>query len=471
VGNHPLEITMMGMKCSKGDRTMSFDTQNNVISIDKAEKMSVHSTIHQFLSPYEREEILQYSPIYYAGENCMSKIQAIPGTEKNCGYDDSNARYITRSKDHIMYRYELITDLGKGAFGDVYKALDHATGEIVALKIIRNERRFHRQAKIEVKVLETLREQDVDGTNACVHMRDYFVFRDHLCITFEMHGNDLYTQLKLGKFAGFSQDHVKGIAFDTLKCLDVLYNNRIVHADLKPENMLMKSRNSEEVKIIDFGSSCFAHEKVHTYIQSRYYRSPEIMLGLGYGTPIDMWSLGCIMVELTTGTPIFPAKDEHELMVLQTEIFGVPPESLLRRAHRTDEFFSYDRNQNTYTPRHYLDRKGKRRLPNGKTLEEACQVKDPLFIDFVRRCLAVDPAKRMTPSEALQHDYITTLVYPPCYRNGLKRSWSENGLVAKIISKNSLTNSSKYSGSEKSLNDSGISISPKEISPHAMGFC
>ena len=207
--------------------------------------------------------------------------------------------------------------------------------------MIQNEKRFHREAKIEVKVLDVIKEQDADGSNACVHMLDYFVFRNHLCITFEMHHNDLYTELKAGGFVGFTNDHVQTITEDTLKCLELLHLNGIVHADLKPENMVLSKPNSRSVTVIDFGSSCYmyAHQKVHTYIQSRYYRAPEIMLGLGYRTPIDMWSLGCIMVELTTGSPISPAKNEQELMVLQTEILGVPPAHLLECGTRTDESF------------------------------------------------------------------------------------------------------------------------------------
>jgi len=87
---------------------------------------------------------------------------------------------------------------------------------------------------------------------------------------------------------------------------------RIIHCDLKPENILLKQANKSGIKIVDFGSSCFEDEIIYTYIQSRFYRAPEIILGLRYTIAIDMWSFGCIMAELYMGYPIFPGENEQE---------------------------------------------------------------------------------------------------------------------------------------------------------------
>ena len=441
---------MMGGQCSKAE----IQPTHNV-GMTPSEAIGQHGRV---LTDYEKREILQHSPVWFVGDRAR-KIHAVEGVASNYGYDDSNSRYLAKKHDHVLYRYEILSGLGKGAFGDVYKAYDHATEQLVALKIIRNEKRFHRQGKIEVKVLEMLRAQDPDHAHSCVHMMDHFLFRSHLCITFEMHHNDLYTELKAGGFAGFEQAYVREIAEDMLGCLRLLYANNIVHADLKPENILLSSPADRRVKIIDYGSSCFVHEKVHTYIQSRYYRSPEVMLGLGYGTSIDMWSVGCILVELTTGSPIFPAKNEHELMLLQTEVLGIPAEYLLNRGTRTDEF--YKRSAGGYKPLRFTDRKGRRRVPHGRTLEAACSNQDPAFVDFVRRCLTWDPADRMTPIEALQHPYVT-MGSPPV--EPLKRCYSEDGLVAMLTRKSHTQYNTKFgrmngnnAGSDKSLNDSGIS--------------
>lgn len=83
--------------------------------------------------------------------------------------------------------------------------------------------------------------------------------------------------------------------------MKLLRRVKIVHCDLKPENILLRSANKSAIKVIDFGSSCFEHERIYTYIQSRFYRSPEVILGIPYDMAIDMWSFGCILAELYTG--------------------------------------------------------------------------------------------------------------------------------------------------------------------------
>jgi dual specificity tyrosine-phosphorylation-regulated kinase 2/3/4 len=85
-----------------------------------------------------------------------------------------------------------------------------------------------------------------------------------------------------------------------------------VNCDLKPENILLKKPNKSAIKLIDFGSGCFEPEQIYTYIQSRFYRAPEIILGITYTSAIDMWSFGCILYELFTGFPLFAGENENE---------------------------------------------------------------------------------------------------------------------------------------------------------------
>ena len=91
--------------------------------------------------------------------------------------------------------------------------------------------------------------------------------------------------------------------------------------------------------MIDFGSSCFVNERIYTYIQSRFYRAPEIILGIPYTTAIDMWSFGCILTELFTGVPLFPGESEQEQLSLIMEVIGMPPQTILDQATRKDVFF------------------------------------------------------------------------------------------------------------------------------------
>lgn len=201
----------------------------------------------------------------------------------------------------MAYRFEILKIIGKGSFGQVVKAFDHMLGQLVALKIVRNEKRFARQALEEIRILEHLRQEDTDNSHNVVHLLEHFTFRNHMCMTFELLSFNLYELIKKNKFHGFSLQLVRKFAHAILQCLDLLYRNRIIHCDLKPENILLKQTGRSGIKVIDFGSSCYEHQKVYNYVQSRFYRAPEVILGSSYGLSIDMWSLGCILCELVTG--------------------------------------------------------------------------------------------------------------------------------------------------------------------------
>ena len=156
--------------------------------------------------------------------------------------------------------------------------------------------------------------------------------------------------------------------------------------------------------MIDFGSSCREEEKVYTYIQSRFYRSPEVILGSSYGLGIDMWSFGCILAELWTGYPIFPGENEQEQLACIMEIFGPPDRHLVERCTRKKLFFD-----SVGKPRVTVSSKGRRRRPSSKTLQQALKTDDDAFVDFIARCLRWDPDRRMKPHEAISHPFITNL--------------------------------------------------------------
>jgi len=352
------------------------------------------------LTACEREELQALDTNVF----WVSPMNAKSGSDPEAGvFNDDKGRYLGTVGDHIAYRYETQSVLGSGAFGTVYKALDHKTGSIVACKIIRDERRFHRQAKVEIDVLEDI--GSAGGAQVAIALLDHILFRGHVVLIFELAGADLYHKLKADGFCGFPIDEVQQIGREIAECLDLCADLAIVHADLKPENVLLTTEGvhvttGRRVKVIDFGSACREHGKVHTYIQSRYYRSPEVVMGQGYGTPIDMWSLGCVLAELYTGRPLFPAKSEVELMLLVAELLGLPSAAVLRKSQRGEELF----------PAGLLasrrDRKGRVRRPGSRSLKDALGTEDVDLLDFISGCLTWDPAQRMTPSDALQHPFL-----------------------------------------------------------------
>jgi len=392
----------------------STNNNNNAplpVSPDKVLKSQGHK-----LTAFERNEIVNYPNIYFIGPSAKKRVSA--STSNNNGFDDEQGSYILVQHDHIAYRYEVLKIIGKGSFGQVIKAYDHKTQTYVSIKIVRNEKRFHRQAHEEIRILTHLRKQDKDNNMNVVHLYEHFNFRNHICMTFELLSYNLYEVIKRNKFQGFSLHLVRKFALNIILCLDALNRNKIIHCDLKPENVLLKTKDKSGIKVIDFGSSCYEHQRVYTYIQSRFYRAPEVILGGRYGLSIDMWSLGCILAELYTGYPLLPGEDEGDQLATMIELLGMPPESLLSACKRTRTFISsrgYPRyvtlvqNQDgTYSMCPGRSRRGKPRGTPGTRDWRASlnNCDDPYFIDFLKRCLEWDPAKRITPHQALTHIWI-----------------------------------------------------------------
>ncbi|KAF2462143.1 hypothetical protein BDY21DRAFT_368265 [Lineolata rhizophorae] len=402
------------------------------------------------LNMFERGEIVDYEEagVFFCGTKDAKKVNGdMKEGAYNFGYDDERGDYNIVMGDHLAYRYEVVSILGKGSFGQVVKCIDHKLGKLVAIKIIRNKKRFHHQALIEVNILQKIRDWDPRNQHSMIRFTQSFYFRQHLCISTELLGMNLYEFIKVHEFRGFSLDLIRRFAKQILSSLVLLKSKNVIHCDLKPENILICHPHSSEIKVIDFGSSCFVNEKVYTYIQSRFYRSPEVIMGIEYGLPIDIWSFGCILAELFTGYPIFPGENEQEQLACIMEIFGPPSRDLVETADRKKLFFD-----SNGKPRVTVSPKGRRRRPSSKTLNQALKCDDPAFLDFLSRCLRWDPAIRLKPDEALQHDFITGKRTP----GGLSNSSTANAVprprapTASSAAKRVATNSSTVGHSQTS---------------------
>ncbi|XP_067282992.1 dual specificity tyrosine-phosphorylation-regulated kinase 2 isoform X2 [Pseudorasbora parva] len=431
-------------QCRQGSSTSIKSTESKT----KPAPLTPEQAMKQYmskLSVFEHQEIFSYTEIYFIGPNAK-KRQGVVGGSNNGGYDDDQGSYIHVPHDHITYRYEVLKVIGKGSFGQVVKAYDHKNHQQVALKMVRNEKRFHRQAAEEIRILEHLRKQDKDSTMNVIHMLENFTFRNHICMTFELLSMNLYELIKKNKFQGFSLPLVRKFAHSILQCLDSLHKNRIIHCDLKPENILLKQQGRSGIKVIDFGSSCYEHQRVYTYIQSRFYRAPEVILGARYGMPIDMWSLGCILAELLTGYPLLPGEDEGDQLACVIELLGMPSQKLLDSSKRAKNFISSKGYPRYCTVTTLPDgsvvlnggrsRRGKLRGPPGSrdwvTALKGCD--DPLFLDFLKQCLEWDPSLRMTPSQALRHPWLRRrLPKPPTgEKTTVKRITEGTGAITSI---------------------------------------
>ncbi|KAF7428224.1 dual specificity protein kinase yak1 [Pleurotus ostreatus] len=367
----------------------------------------------------------------------------------NEGYDNEDYDYILYVNDCLGsddgHKYLILDILGQGTFGQVVKCQNMKTHEIVAVKVVKNKPAYFNQSMMEVTILELLNKQcDPNDEHHILRLRDSFIHRSHLCLVFELLSSNLYELIKQNQFQGLSTQLVKVFMAQLLDALTVLKEARLIHCDLKPENILLKSLQSPEIKIIDFGSACHERQTIYTYIQSRFYRSPEVLLGMSYTASIDMWSLGCIAVELFLGLPLFPGTSEYNQLTRIVEMLGMPPLSMLNTGKQTNQFFdSFEawnahNNQNEkkyrlktieqYSREHNTNEQPGKQYFKATTLPDIIntapmptfksssrqghEMEKELnnrasFIDFCQGLLNLNPVTRWTPQQARQHPFIT----------------------------------------------------------------
>ncbi|PGH16674.1 CMGC/DYRK/YAK protein kinase [Helicocarpus griseus UAMH5409] len=363
---------------------------------------------------------------------------------KNDGYDNDDSDYILYVNDILgseeanhKNRYLILDVLGQGTFGQVVKCQNLKTQEVVAVKVVKNRTAYFNQSMMEVSVLDLINSKlDKNDDHHLLRLRDTFIHRQHLCLVFELLSVNLYELIKQNQFRGLSTTLVRVFAQQLLNGLSLLNKARLIHCDLKPENILLKNLESPIIKIIDFGSACDERQTVYTYIQSRFYRSPEVLLGLPYSSAIDMWSLGCIVVELFLGLPLFPGSSEYNQVSRITEMLGMPPNWMLEGGKQAGEFF--EKTQDEFGRRSYrlksmeqYSREHNTKEQPSKKYFQATTLPDIIrsytmprknmkeaevdremnnrvaFIDFVRGLLNINPLERWTPQQAKLHPFIT----------------------------------------------------------------
>ena len=349
-----------------------------------------------FLTEYEKDEIYSFPDIYFVGVR-SKKIEPDPNDEYNQGFDNDTNNYNLAIGDHLAYRFEIVSSFGSGAFGQVIRCFDHKTRSPVAVKVIVNTDQMHQQGQIEAQILSRLNSKE---QHHIVRAYDFFVFRSHICITFEILGMNLYEFAEFNGFKPFPVRLVRLYALQILSALERIHRIGAVHCDIKPENILLVQGSKTLVKIIDFGSGCFDGHQLYEYIQSRFYRAPEVMIGIQYGTPMDIWGTALVLIELLIGRPIFPGDDELEQLWMISEVLGEPPTKLVDKGKRKSEFFEDDSTLKKDTRQ--------QRTPGSKSLQSILNTNDNNLVDFLLKCLTWDPKDRITAIQALQHPWIRT---------------------------------------------------------------
>jgi serine/threonine protein kinase len=333
------------------------------------------------LVPLELGEILGYREIWYIGS-----IENKPRTAKqDSDYNDRKKQYTAHPNDHIAYRYQILSHAGSGAFSTVFRCFDHKMNVPVAVKIIRAKADCLQFAEIESQIQSRLK-----GSHS-VRLLDSFFWRSHYCLSMELLFTDVYSIVERRTGQQLPAELVRRVTFQSLLCLRELSKLGIVHADIKPENILTNDANFCHTKVADFGTACYAEEQIFAYIQSRYYRAPEVLYGLRYGPPIDIWSLACVVYELLVGEPLFAAEDEEELAGMIETAIGPPPMEIYRKGTKWNIFSRV--------------RKG---AFNGRieTLTFMVTSLPRVISKFVTSCIVWNPEERMTPEQALISEWI-----------------------------------------------------------------
>ncbi|XP_050385641.1 DYRK-family kinase pom1 [Argentina anserina] len=311
-------------------------------------------------------------------------------------------------KTIVAGRYYITEYLGSAAFSKVVQAHDLHTGVDVCLKIIKNDKDFFDQSLDEIKLLKFVNKYDPADERHILRLYDYFYHQEHLFIVCELLKANLYEFQKFSRESGgeayFTLRRLQAITRQCLEALEYLHHLGVIHCDLKPENILIKSYRRCEIKVIDLGSSCFRTDNLCLYVQSRSYRAPEVILGLSYDEKIDMWSLGCILAELCSGEVLFP---NDVIVTILSRIIGMlgPIDlDMLVKGQETDKYFTneldlYHINEET-NQLEYI-------IPEDSSLEQHLQVTDIGFIDFVQSLLEINPQRRPSAAEALEHPWLS----------------------------------------------------------------
>ncbi|KAJ3502639.1 hypothetical protein NLJ89_g8795 [Agrocybe chaxingu] len=305
-------------------------------------------------------------------------------------------------------RYQVFSSLGKGMFANVVRArvLQSDSGDVgreVAIKIIRCQESMYRAGLKEVQILNKLKQADPEDKKHIVRLERTFEHRGHLCLVFESMSMNLRDVVKrFGKDVGLNIRAVRAYAHQLFLALSLLRKLNIMHADIKPDNILVNEQKNH-VKVV------------------RFYRAPEIILGIPYDPSLDIWSIGCTLYELYTGKILFPGRSNNQMLLLMMELKGRFNGKMIKKAKFGDVYFdemggfeSVEKDRvtgNDVVRKVHISKPSRdirvRLMPpsSAKTSDEETKMVTS-FADLLDKCLSLDPGRRITPREALVHPFI-----------------------------------------------------------------
>lgn len=342
----------------------------------------------------------------------------------NWDYPDGHYRIIIG--ELLDGRYAVQQQIGKGTFATVVRATDTKTNQDVAVKIACNNETMYKAGTKEMDMLTHLNSNDPDDKKHVIRLLRNFDHKNHMCLVFENLHSDLREVLKkFGRNVGINLKAIRAYARQMFLALSHLKKCEVLHADLKPDNILVNQERSH-LKICDLGTASKAEDaEVTPYLVSRFYRAPEVILGIPFDYAIDMWSIGCTLYELYTGRILFAGGDNNQMLRVIQECRGKFPKRVVIRSTLAGKhfiggdpefiFISQERDKitgnTTMKQMNYAKttpgRDLKTRLTsNARSLAPAEAKELQHFVDLLEKCLQLDPARRISPNDALRHPFI-----------------------------------------------------------------
>lgn len=294
-----------------------------------------------------------------------------------------------------MDQYEKVEKIGEGTYGVVYKARDRLTNETIALKKIRLEQEDEGVPSTAIREISLLKEMQHGNI---VRLQDVVHSEKRIYLVFEYLDLDLKKHMDSCPDLAKDPRLVKTFLYQILRGIAYCHSHRVLHRDLKPQNLLI-DRRTNSLKLADFGLARAFGIPVRTFtheVVTLWYRAPEILLGSRqYSTPVDVWSVGCIFAEMVNQRPLFPGDSEIDELFKIFRVLGTPNEDTWPGVTSLPDF--------------------KSAFPKWPPKDVASVVPslEPAGLDLLSKMLRLEPSKRITARQALEHDYFKDLGMVP----------------------------------------------------------
>ncbi|KFH44204.1 Negative regulator of the PHO system-like protein [Hapsidospora chrysogenum ATCC 11550] len=287
--------------------------------------------------------------------------------------------------------FQQLEKLGEGTYATVFKGRNRQTGELVALKEIHldSEEGTPSTAIREISLMKELKHENIVALHDVIHTEN------KLMLVFEFMDGDLKRYMDTqGERGALKPATIKSFMYQLLKGIDFCHQNRVLHRDLKPQNLLINSK--AVLKLGDFGLARAFGIPVNTFsneVVTLWYRAPDVLLGSRtYNTSIDIWSAGCIMAEMYTGRPLFPGTTNEDQITRIFRVMGTPTERNWPGITQLPE----------YKPTFHMYAT--------QDLRTILPAIDPTGIDLLQRMLQLRPELRISAHDALQHPWFSDLI-------------------------------------------------------------